>query len=146
MKISISVVSPVFNEDKSLRPLVESLHKLIGDDLNEIIIVYHPDSSKDCKDILYSLSNEYNKLITIPQDLDEKGNGSAYRQGFNLVKGTHGLMIDSDGEMDLNSIPKMINVVNNTNADVVIGSRYMNGGGIVGAYPPLKRILNIIFQ
>ena len=31
MKISISVVSPVFNEDKSLRPLVESLHKLIGD-------------------------------------------------------------------------------------------------------------------
>ncbi len=146
MKISISVVSPVFNEDKSLRPLVESLHKLIGDNLNEIIIVYHPNSSKECKDILYSLSNEYKKLITITQDQNEKGNGSAYRQGFNFVKGTHVLMIDSDGEMDLNSIPKMINVVINTNADVVIGSRYMNGGGIVGAYPPLKRILNISFQ
>ena len=146
MKINISVVTPVFNEVKSLRPLFESLHKLIGDNLYEIIIVYHPNSNEDCKDTLYSLSIEYDKLITISQNLNETGNGSAYRQGFNLVKGTHVLMIDSDGEMDLNSIPKMINVVNNTNADVVIGSRYMNGGGIVGAYPPLKRILNIIFQ
>ena len=78
--------------------------------------------------------------------MNETGNGSAYRQGFNLVKGTHVLMIDSDGEMDLNSIPEMIDIVNNTNADVVIGSRYMNGGGITGEYPPLKRILNRYFQ
>ena len=146
MKINISVVTPVFNEDKSLRPLFDSLHNLIGDYLYEIIIVYHPNSNKACKDILNSLSNEYKKLITIAQDLNEIGNGSAYRQGFNFVKGTHVLMIDSDGEMDNNSIPKMIDIAKNTNADVVIGSRYMNGGGIVGEYPPLKRILNRYFQ
>jgi len=144
--IIISVVSPVFNEDESLRPLIESLHELIGENLKEVIIVYHPSSNKDCKEILVSLSEEYQKLRIIAQDMKEKGNGSAFRQGFNLVRGTHVLMIDSDGEMDINSIPTMINKVNDTNADIVIGSRYMNGGCIKGAYPPLKRVLNLFFQ
>jgi len=41
--IMISVISPVFNEDESLRPLIESLHELIGENLKEVIIVYHPN-------------------------------------------------------------------------------------------------------
>jgi len=144
--IMISVISPVFNEDESLRPLIESLHELIGENLKEVIIVYHPNSNKDCKNTLMFLSNAYPKLMTIPQDLKEPGNGSAYRQGFNLVKGTYVLMTDSDGEMDVNAIPKMINKIVETDADVVIGSRYLEGGGIRGSYPLIKRTLNIIFQ
>lgn len=146
MDLKISVVSPVYNEEETLRPLVESLHNIMAENLHEVIIVYHPNSNNDCKKILNNLDKEYHKLTTISQDINEKGNGSAYRQGFKIVKGTHVLMIDSDGEMDLNSIPKMINLIKTTNADVVIGSRYMEGGGIDGEYPPLKRILNRYFQ
>jgi len=146
MSINISVVSPVFNENKSLRPLVESLHKVLKENLFEIIIVYHPNSNRECIDLLTSLKKDYALVKIIPQDLREPGNGSAYRQGFKLVKGTHVLMIDSDGEMDINSIPKMIKLILETNADLVVGSRYLEGGDIKGNYPHLKRILNLLFQ
>ena len=37
------------------------------------------------------------------------GNGNAYRQGFKHITGSHVLMIDSDGEMDVQTVPLMIN-------------------------------------
>ena len=117
--MKISVVTPVYSEDESLNPLIEGLHNKIGNYLHEIIVIYHPNSSKDCQEILKDLNMRYNKLNIIPQDLSDPGNGSAFRQGFKLVKGTHVLMIDSDGEMDIRTITKMINKMKNGNLDIV---------------------------
>ena len=138
--MKISVVTPVFSEDVSLHPLIEGLYNKIGNYLHEIIIIYHPDSSQECLNILKNLQNEYRKLNVIPQDLTEPGNGSAFRQGFNHVSGSHVLMIDSDGEMDIDSIPDMIEKMMTSDVDLVIGSRHMKGGGFKGSYPAIKLI------
>ena len=143
--MNISVVTPVFSEDDSLCPLVDSLHKILGDNLSEIIIVYHPNSTDSCLKTLEILKKEYSKVTTMPQDLSEPGNGSAFRQGFAKIQGSHVLMIDSDGEMDVNTIPTMIKKMKQTRCDVVVSSRFMNGGEVKG-YSFKKLILNRIFQ
>jgi len=144
--MKISIVSPVFSEDKELYVLVEKLFKEIGDYLYQLIFVYHPDSDENCKIILEDINKKYKKVEIIPQDLSEKGNGSAFRQGFLAVKGDYVLMIDSDGEMDAATIPIMINKIQESDCDVVIGSRYAKGGGIKGNYPFSKYVLNRSFQ
>lgn len=144
--MKISIVSPVYSEDKELYELVEKLFKELGDHLYQLIFVYHPDSNKECKIILENINKKYKKVQLLAQDLTEKGNGSAFRQGFSLAKGDYILMIDSDGEMDVSTIPSMIEKIEETDCDVVIGSRYAKGGGIKGNYPFTKYILNRSFQ
>jgi len=144
--MKISIVSPVYSEDKELYVLVENLFKETECSLHQLIFVYHPDSNENCKAILENINSKYSKVQLIPQDMNESGNGSAFRQGFKAVTGDHVLMIDSDGEMDTATIPSMIKKIQELDCDVVIGSRYAKGGGIKGDYPFSKYILNRSFQ
>ena len=143
---SISVVSPVFSEEDTLINLVDYFHQKLINSLEEIIFVYHPRSSEKCINILKDLEKNFTKVKIIKEEVMKKsGNGSAYRQGFKLAKGTHILMIDSDGEMDIRTVPKMIKKMEETDCDIVIGSRYIKGGGFVG-YAFHKFLLNVAFH
>ena len=145
-KFSLSVVSTVFSEEDTLISLVDYFYKNLFDNLSEIILVYHPKSSAHCLNILKKLDKDFDKVKIIKEEFNiSGGNGNAYRQGYKYATGTHILMIDSDGEMDVNTVPKMIKKMEETNCDIVIGSRYSKGGGFVG-YPFHKLIFNIIFQ
>ena len=53
--------------------------------------------------------------------------------------------MDSDGEMEVDTIPRMIAAMAGSNVALVIGSRWLPGGGFVGYSPP-KRWLNWSFQ
>ena len=143
---SISVVSPVFSEEDTLNFLVNYFHQNLNDKISEIIFVYHPKSNEKCINILKDLERNFSKVKIVKEEVVQKsGNGIAYRQGFKRAKGTHILMIDSDGEMDVGTVPKMIKKMEETDCDIVIGSRYTKGGGFVG-YTFRKFLLNVTFQ
>lgn len=142
----LSVVMPVYSEDESIKELISYFFSNLNEYIHEVIIIYHPNSKSECLDILNNLNNNYSKIKIFPQDMKEiGGNGNAYRQGFKHITGSHVLMIDSDGEMDVQTVPLMINKMKEKNCDIVIGSRFVKGGGIVN-YPLKKLILNITFQ
>ncbi len=61
------------------------------------------------------------------------------------VRGNVVLSMDSDGEMELATIPRMIAEMARSNVGLVVGSRWLPGGGFVG-YSPTKRWLNWGFQ
>ena len=65
--LKISVVTPVYNENDSLKYLINDLISKIGKNLLEIIIIYHPNSNKDCINKLFNLRNGFKviKLILI---------------------------------------------------------------------------------
>ncbi len=143
---TLSVVSTVFSEEDTIISLVDYFHKNFIDNISEIILVYHPKSNDKCLKILNKLDKDYNKVKILEEKFTKKGgNGKAYRQGFKHVTGSHVLMIDSDGEMDVNTFPEMIKKMTDTNCDIVVGSRYLRSGGFVG-YPFGKFILNKTFQ
>jgi len=145
-KLSLTVIMPVYSEEETIIEIVEYLLKNLPQLIQEVILVYHPNSSDKCLKILNNLNTKYEKVRIIHQRLDQKGgNGIAYRQGFKEAQGTHILMIDSDGEMDVTTVPLMIKKLNETNSSIVIASRYVKGGGLVG-YAIYKSIVNPIFH
>ncbi|MFN7973472.1 MAG: glycosyltransferase [Acidobacteriota bacterium] len=73
------------------------------------------------------------------------GVGNAVRQGLAASRGAWVVMIDSDGEMDPQTVPRLLAEQARTGADLVVASRWVRGGGVEG-YDAWKLPLNRVFQ
>jgi dolichol-phosphate mannosyltransferase len=142
--MKLSIITPVFAEGEVVRELVSKLIEITGDRLLEIIIVISPKSPAESKSLCESIAAEF-PVVKVHTQKQFPGVGYAYREGFELAAGTHILMIDSDGEMDVSTVPLLLKKMEDTGADMVVGSRWARGGGAVG-YDPLKYWLNRGYQ
>ena len=117
----LSVVIPVFNEEKTLRIIIEKLLKI--PQLLEIIVV--DDCSTDnTPQIAQNLAAEHESISYVKQPKNE-GKTSALRTGFALTKGEVVIVQDADLEYDPAEIPEVISPIIDGFADVVYGSRFM---------------------
>ncbi len=140
----ISVVMPVFSETDTVRIVVEWLRAELASRLHEIIIVISPRSSPES----YAVCEEMRRLdprVHLHVQQVNPGVGNAFREGYAHVTGNVILSMDSDNEMELAAIPKMLDAMAAKNYAVVVGSRWLPGGGFVG-YQRFKRVLNWGFQ
>lgn len=117
----LSVVVPVFNEERTLAKMLERLVEVPG--LKEIVIV--DDCSTDrSPEIIESLSRKY-PLITSTRQPQNSGKTAALKTGFALTTGDIVIVQDADLEYDPADIPEVIAPIRNGFADVVYGSRFM---------------------
>lgn len=142
--MQISAVIPVHSEKETITEVVEGLVGILGNELFEIILVVAPNSPQETFDICFA-SNKKHSFVQVYTQKENPGVGRAFREGFALAKGSHVLMIDSDGEMPVSTVKLMVDKMKATNCDMVIGSRWLKGGGAIG-YEPLKYFLNRCFQ
>jgi dolichol-phosphate mannosyltransferase len=142
--MKLSVVMPVFAEEETVDMLVARMTELLAEKLLEIIIVISPCSPEPTRQRCLKLSEQFTTVTVLTQK-EFPGVGCAYREGFSEARGTHVLMLDSDGEMDVETVPLLLEKMEKTGAKIVLGSRWARGGGAVG-YDPLKYILNRGFQ
>jgi dolichol-phosphate mannosyltransferase len=140
----ISVVMPVFSETDTVRTVVEWLRDTLAARLHEIIIVISPRSSKASYAVCEEMTRLDERVRLVVQQVNP-GVGNAFREGYALATGNVILSMDSDNEMELAAIPRMLDAMAPKNYAVVVGSRWLPGGGFVG-YSPLKRVLNWGFQ
>ncbi len=140
----ISVVLPVYSETGTVRQIVDWLGTHLGARLLEVIIVISPRSSQASKDVCQGLA-QADSSIRVFEQQENPGVGRAFREGYARVRGNVVLSMDSDGEMELATIPRMIARMAGSNVGLVVGSRWLPGGGFVG-YSPTKRWLNWGFQ
>lgn len=142
--MKLSVILPVYSEEDSLIYVVDKLEKLLRDKLYEIILIVSPKSDLKTLGISKNLVKKYKNVKFFIQK-QNPGLGRGVREGIQHAKGTHILMMDSDGEMLPDTVPKMIKKMEETGCDMVIGSRWAKGGGVVG-YDIVKYFLNRGFQ
>ena len=116
--ILISVIIPVYNEEKSIKDVIER----IPNHLNyEIILV--DDGSTD-KSVLKIKEIEKDNIIIL-QHQKNLGYGAALITGFKNANGNIIVTLDSDGQHKPEEIEKMIKPILQDKADLVIGSRYL---------------------
>jgi len=121
------VIIPTYNEVKNIRLIIESIFSL--EDNFSVLIV--DDNSPD--GTMYrvrQLQNKYNNLYLITRKC-KMGLGSAYIEGFKYaLKRGYNVVIQMDGDLSHTPehLPRMINLLEDY--DLVIGSRYVKGGGI----------------
>ena len=142
--LRISVVLPVYSETRTVRQIVDWLGTHLGARLLEVIIVISPRSSADSQAVCSDLARE-DQRVRVFEQRENPGVGRAFREGYARVRGNVVLSMDSDGEMEIETIPRMIAEMARSNVGLVVASRWLPGGGFVG-YSPTKRWLNWGFQ
>ncbi len=142
--IRISAVLPVYAEKESVVEVVSGLCTLVGDYLQEIILIVAKSSPAETLRICEETVARF-PLVRLSMQQHNPGLGLAVREGIAEARGTHILLMDSDGEMDVQTVPRMLTDLRKRDADLVVASRWVNGGGVEG-YNRFKYILNRGYQ
>jgi glycosyltransferase involved in cell wall biosynthesis len=121
----LSIVVPVYNEERTLRSIV---HRVLATDMGiakEIVLV--DDRSTDAsRTVMVELARQNPEIRCVHHDVN-RGKGAALRTGFAHATGDLVIVQDADMEYDPADIPKLIAPVTAGRADVVFGSRFAGG-------------------
>lgn len=139
----LSVVLPVLAERASVEELVAGLRQRIGGVLHEVLLVVAGGAPPETREICADLARA--PEVRVVEQQRNPGLGLAVREGLAAASGSHILLMDSDGEMDVETVPRMVARMQSGDVDMVVGSRWARGGGVVG-YDRLKEKLNRVYQ
>lgn len=122
----LSVVIPVYNEEKTLRDLVDRVREV---PIRKELILVNDFSSDGTSEILNQLDaegadDEFNRIRVFHHEVN-KGKGAALRTGFANVQGDIAIIQDADLEYDPNEYPRLLKPIIEDKADVVYGSRFL---------------------
>jgi dolichol-phosphate mannosyltransferase len=116
--MKLSVVMPAYNEEQTIREIVEKV--LAVDIEKELVIV--DDGSKDSTRAFLSELDGRDGIHIILHERN-KGKGAAVRTGIQNASGDIILIQDADLEYDPNDYPKLVQPIIEGQSDVVYGSR-----------------------
>ncbi len=130
MKLSLLV--PVLNYESTLSETVEGIRKLPSGEAHEVLVIFDVTSAdwqEKVEQARSGLEERFNVRSIVRTN--ERGFGSALRAGAAAATGDLLMPVMADLSDDLSVIPTMIRKIEE-GADVVVGARYIKGGGIVG--------------
>jgi dolichol-phosphate mannosyltransferase len=126
--IEISVIVPTFNERDNVLELVSRLERCLAGRAWEVIFV-DDDSPDDTAALVRRLAQQ-DRRVRCLQRIGRRGLSSACVEGM-LASGAPVLAVmDGDLQHDEELLPRMLDVLQQGNTDVVVGTRYSDGGGI----------------
>jgi dolichol-phosphate mannosyltransferase len=138
---SVSVVVPTYNEAANLPELAGRLFSLGIPGLKLLVI---DDSSPDGTGaVARRLSEEYGGRVQVIERPGKQGLGTAYLAGFALALedgADYVVQMDADLSHAPEDVPPMLRML--AQADVVIGSRYVEGGGVDADWSLGRRLLS----
>lgn len=124
--MKVSIVIPVYNEEKTVAGLVKTVQDVELDIDREIILV--DDCSSDgTRSVLERLAEENEEIRFFAHEVN-KGKGAALHTGFDHAEGDLVLIQDADLEYDPEEYPILFKPILTGRADVVYGSRFAGHG------------------
>ena len=118
--MKLSVILPVVNEAHTIGPILE---RVLAVPLDKEIIVVDDGST----DGTWETLQHYATACTVLRHAHNRGKGAAIRTALGHVTGDIVITQDADLEYDPEDYRKLIEPIVNGNADVVYGSRLLNG-------------------
>lgn len=143
LKKGISVVLLAYKEAENLRVLLPKIKNALAETKEpyEILVIDTEKTLDQTPDVCREMGAKY-----INQE--EPAFGGAFRTGIKYASMDKFLILDSDGSHDPQYIPAINRKFQSENCDVVIGSRYCEGGKTHDAWSSIlmSRTLNLIFR
>ena len=122
----VSVVVPTFNERDNVVALFRKLETALAGRAWEVI--YVDDNSPDGTwDVVRALAREDSRVRCIRR-IGRRGLSGACIEGILASSAPCAAVIDADLQHDETQLPKMLALLQGGEADLVVGSRYVEGG------------------
>jgi len=141
-KPAISIVIPVFNEEKAVKSTVMDLIKVFKKEKNPYEIVIVNDGSVDKSEKLSKSLVIKNRHISLISHTRNQGYGATLKTGIKVAKFDWILIIDADGTYSIKEIPTLIKYL--PNYDMVVGARIKRGANISFSRKLAKKIINLL--
>jgi glycosyltransferase involved in cell wall biosynthesis len=119
----VSVVVPIYNEEKTLAQVVD---ELIALGIRMEILLVNDGSTDGTADVMARLAERHPEVRAIHQPAN-RGKGAAVRRGFDESTGDIVLIQDADLEYSPTDIPALIDPLVSGKADAVFGTRLRGG-------------------
>jgi glycosyltransferase involved in cell wall biosynthesis len=115
----LSVVIPVYNEERWIREVVRRVQEV---PIPKELVIVEDCSTDKTRDVLRELEGGNVRVFYQPFN---QGKGAALRRGFREASGDVVLVQDADLEYDPAEYPRLIQPILENRADVVYGSRFI---------------------
>ena len=126
-RVTLSLVIPCYNEEKTLEACVNQVLEIADDDLQlELIIV--EDCSKDASRSVADRLAERIPGLKLCHHQVNQGKGAALRTGISQATGDFVAVQDADLEYDPQDLKRLLVPLRKGEADVVLGSRFLSHG------------------
>ena len=132
MSVDLAVIVPTFNERDNIRPLIQKLDVALKGIAWEVICV--DDDSPDGTSGLVREIGRQDARVRCLQRVGRRGLSSACVEGMLATGAPFLAVMDGDLQHDETLLRKMFQILRNEQVDIIVGSRYVEGGG-TGDWP-----------
>lgn len=140
--VRVTICLPTYNEHENLEPMVTALGEVIAaSGLDATVLVIDDASPDGTGEVADRLANRLDWVDVLHRPVKE-GLGPAYLAGFRRVLAGEAelvLEIDCDFSHEPADVPRVVAAIRG--ADLVIGSRYVAGGGTRN-WGPIRRAVS----
>jgi dolichol-phosphate mannosyltransferase len=126
--VELSVIIPTFNERENVARLVCRLDRVLNDIRWEAIFV-DDDSNDGTADEIRSIAKSDARVRCL-QRIGRRGLSSACIEGMLSSSAPFIAVMDADLQHDESILPVMLSELKLSGVDIVVGSRYIEGGGL----------------
>ncbi|MGH7322956.1 MAG: polyprenol monophosphomannose synthase [Candidatus Rokuibacteriota bacterium] len=134
----VSVILPTVNEAENLALLVPRIGKALAGRAHEIVVV--DDGSEDATAaVCAELAREHPVRLLVRAE-PRHGLSGAVLFGMAAARGEYLVVMDADLQHPPERLPAMLAPLEASQADFVLGSRYVPGGSLEGSWGPFRRL------
>jgi dolichol-phosphate mannosyltransferase len=133
----LSVVAPTFNERANIERLVEKLAATLAGVAWEVIFV-DDDSPDGTAALVKELAARDSRVRGIRR-VGRRGLAGAVIEGALASAAPYVAVIDADMQHDETLLPRMLAVLRAGETDLVVGSRYLDAGGLDAGLSPVRK-------
>jgi len=123
----LSVVIPVYNEEATIREVVERVCAVDLGGLKREVIISDDGSTDATAAAAEGLRSQHTPIVRVYTSPANLGKGAAVRLGMSFVSGDFIIIQDADLELDPSEYIHMLAPLLSGEAEVVYGSRFLRG-------------------
>jgi dolichol-phosphate mannosyltransferase len=123
VRAELAVIIPTFNERDNVPVILEQLESALQGIVWEAIFV-DDDSFDGIAEVVYELAPEYPNVRCLKR-IGRRGLASACIEGMLATEAEHLAVMDADLQHDPALLPKMLKILNTSDAEIVLGSRFL---------------------
>ncbi len=121
LRLKVSILMPVFNEEATLETIVAKVRE---QGVHDELVIVDDCSTDSTRDLLIEMNQKYDDIKVFMHGYN-KGKGAALKTALTHTRGDIVLVQDADLEYDPAEYAKLIEPIQKGEADVVYGSRYL---------------------